>query len=134
ADRAPGLLVRRGKHRAARASVPREDARADPADRVHAAAVLQPGLDMGSDLRLWRGRAAFAVSARRSVGGAGRLWRGAPADLAPRGADRGSADRVQPILDLVLAGGTLVLVAGIAHRLLAAGVRVRPRRAFSAHG
>src|ERR1700722_8253775 len=128
-DRPPGLLVRRGQLGPPDPSVAGQDARADPADGGDATVVLLPRLGVGPDLRLRRGRPAVALGARRDARRAGLVRDRHETDLAPRRADRGRADRLQPVSRLVLAGGALVRAAGAAERAVTARVRVRPRGA-----
>ena len=122
-DRAPGVLVRRGQHRAARAALAGQDARPPPAQRVHAAAVLLRGVGVGAGVGRRRGRPALPVGGGRGARGPGRLRHGRPLHDPPRRPHRGRAHRMQPAADLVLAGGALLLPARPPHGAITAGVR-----------
>src|ERR1700689_372714 len=96
-DRPPGLLVRRGQLGSPDPPVGGQDARAAPADRVDAAAVLLLRLGVGPDLRLRRGGPEVALRPDRDARRAGLVRDRREADLAPRRADRRRADRLQPV-------------------------------------
>ena len=80
---------------------------------------------MGTRVRLRGGRAAVAVGGVRGAARAGRLRRRAQADLAAGRPDRRRADGLQPVPDLVLAGGTVLRAGGAAERRLPARLRLR---------
>ena len=131
-NRPSGVLVRRGQHRAARQLLAGQDARADPADRVDAAALLHPRVGLDARVRRRRGGPALVLRGRRRRGHPGRLRRGRQARLPAGRTDRRRARRVQPVPHLVLAGGPRLLAARAAQFVRAARVRVRAGRSAAA--